>query len=855
MAKRLFAVGAGVTMLGATAMGALAIGDLSNYPNFFVSNGTFNGLVVIGEHAATADNLAAIDITTSMKYAGAAASATTTITGDKWLAGTSAKHLEMANNNATTIRGENLYAIEQFIGKESLGALADGTYVTNAGSSSYTQYLYTDKANNNQNEIVAYRTNDKDTTADFFYVKSGANIGEYVLEFSSGPESSLQDTTGAASTSGAVIDDFENSKISMMGKEYNIVLARRPQTRPQGSIKLTLMGGASSGTLLEGETSTVSVGAKSYDVALTFVDQTYAKFTVNGQQTDKLQVGDSYKLSDGTEVGVSEILYQNYAGGVHSTDFFLGASKLVLQDNDVTDTATTSELKASSDTISGASVIIEGTDDNTTFRINKIHVNMTAQDDYYVAAGKKLSDAIADRGDEKELLFTNNWDIQYAGLSAETTHEIRLHSNTDRKYKLQFYDGNNNMVDLPIAYAINITHLQLTEDGAKSVVFNEGINMTKDDYFVITSGTAADGTARTFALQYKGADKTTATSPKIRFKDIGTGDELEYSVDTTSTANAVATIKLGGYSFAVQNTSSKASNDFSLRIDLDGDGTVEANAEVDIVDYYGLQIDFGGAMSFNESRHVLAQPTATNQSRIDMVMTTPNGNDWDNFGPSAINVSASGTTGTEVTIGSLTLDGASAATITPSGSENVAYGYTSMGGKITHTTPSGSPSGFTYEYPENQRYPQVYITSGAVSSSTKTAGTTPVSIVDATKMDSEVASVDAQNLLVVGGPCVNTVAATLLGNPTDCAAGFRAGVARVKLFEQTNGNVAMLVAGYSGADTRLAGQVIAHRAADLSGTEVEIEGTTYGDATIGAPRAVVAAPAATTETTTTTGTQ
>ena len=112
-----------------------------------------------------------------------------------------------------------------------------------------------------------------------------------------------------------------------------------------------------------------------------------------------------------------------------------------------------------------------------------------------------------------------------------------------------------------------------------------------------------------------------------------------------------------------------------------------------------------------------------------------------------------------------------------------------------------------------------------------------VTFVDATKLDSEVADVKAQNLVVVGGPCVNTAAAELLGNPSDCTEGFSPGKARVKLFEHANGNVAMLVAGYSGADTRLAGKVVANRASELSGKEVVVEGTTYADAKLSKPAA------------------
>ena len=107
-----------------------------------------------------------------------------------------------------------------------------------------------------------------------------------------------------------------------------------------------------------------------------------------------------------------------------------------------------------------------------------------------------------------------------------------------------------------------------------------------------------------------------------------------------------------------------------------------------------------------------------------------------------------------------------------------------------------------------------------------------VEVVDATKLASEIADVEAQNLIVVGGPCVNQVAAQLLGNPADCTEGFTPGEARVKLFSHANGNMAMLVAGYSGADTRLAGKVVANRPGDLVGTEVVISGPTASAATV-----------------------
>ena len=80
----------------------------------------------------------------------------------------------------------------------------------------------------------------------------------------------------------------------------------------------------------------------------------------------------------------------------------------------------------------------------------------------------------------------------------------------------------------------------------------------------------------------------------------------------------------------------------------------------------------------------------------------------------------------------------------------------------------------------------MYVTSGVTTQSGGTvAGTDSVTIqrieVGATKLASEVTDVTAQNTIFVGGPCANTAAATVMGNPADCAAGFTAGSGKINL--------------------------------------------------------------------------
>jgi hypothetical protein len=108
-----------------------------------------------------------------------------------------------------------------------------------------------------------------------------------------------------------------------------------------------------------------------------------------------------------------------------------------------------------------------------------------------------------------------------------------------------------------------------------------------------------------------------------------------------------------------------------------------------------------------------------------------------------------------------------------------------------------------------------------VVSSTSTGGAValnPISVGMAI-LDSE-ASLGTKPYIVVGGPCANTVAAALMGNTADCAAGFTEGKAMIKLYSARN---ALLVAGYSGKDTQGASRVLAnYKDYGFAGNELEV---------------------------------
>jgi hypothetical protein len=115
----------------------------------------------------------------------------------------------------------------------------------------------------------------------------------------------------------------------------------------------------------------------------------------------------------------------------------------------------------------------------------------------------------------------------------------------------------------------------------------------------------------------------------------------------------------------------------------------------------------------------------------------------------------------------------------------------------------------TISYPDEQMSANVYVTEvGAVV----TPGGTGLGNQIKAVYDNEVSTVKSMNLIVVGGSCVNTVAALIVGGSEEtpiCGAAFtqKTGVGAGQYIIKTvkspydSGKIAMLVAGYEATDT------------------------------------------------------
>jgi len=811
--KKIAALVAGTTMLGATIMGATAL-DLSNYPAPFVTNGVWDGKIIVGAKAATSDVVGAIDLAAALQ----ADASTTSEVNVPGAAGTASVIGDSAEFKAGTdilALNEVLSGVKETFGANDLDALKSGVLDTGAGTTPVKQYLKFDE----NDAYVLYGPNEDDVLGDYLYFEDGDQIFEYHIEFT---ESAISEIDGTA------LPDYEGEVLNILGAPYTIVDA----TKVGKDITLKLMGGQVADVLRDGETKTYDIDGKSYEVTAVFIDSEApsAKLSVNGVMTKELNEGDTQVLGSDVAVGVQEILTNQREGLV---EFYLGANKLELSDDDFTNSAYSEESQVkvgSTSTLTDVDLIIKATNTTDELKINYIKYKAVTDDDYYVPKGKGLKEFLTD----PENLLTDTWDITYTGLMSTGTADIKLNPVSDHSYKLEFTNMEGDKYNMPYVSTKDGDTVWGTEETKYRLIFTESYGNTslskqhnkttfisQKDYFVVSdkdTDAAIVDDAITRVLRYV----SIATGTKVvNFEDIA-GNQWGVSYTGTPGGDAEGDLIVDGktHAFYVGSDSTVDTEEYALSIDLDSDGLANGD-QVFVVAKGGAIIDLGGAQTF--STMGVVDPIAGNTAA--MVITTP----ADAFDEThaaeeiEVDVKENGADDTEmtfdVTAPSLEADDAN---------DNYDKAMTDFGAYIEAFTPdTGAPS-LKVEYPLVQRGAQVFVTAGVVEvkEGSTTAGgaltTTTINpiAVGLAVLDTEAPAIGSKNMIVVGGPCINTVAAALMGNQADCTAGFTAGKAVIKLFANKN---ALLVAGYSAQDTLGACRVLAkYDKYKLTGTEVEV---------------------------------
>lgn len=832
------ALGAGASMVGATIMGAVAAADLNDWPSpFLTKEKKLDAFFVFGDNAAASDVAGAVDLATALQASAVvekkldlpSSGGVSASGGDSHMIGESSDFLEI---------NEQLAAVDVTLTDSDLPTLLKGGTLSNSrGSTKYNQYLrFLGPTSNttgggaaaDRNGTVIFRENEYDQVADFLYYKDGDGIFEWEIEFTEGLESDVDTNLD--------LEDIEDMDIPILGVPFSVVTSDRTRY----AVELELMGGSIAGKLGHGETASYELKGKTYTITpQIFSSSSQVVFSgdVDGVSftTKTLKDGETVKLSDGTTLGVSDLLTSSKETVADTVKFFLGAGKVKFKDTNHTSISTTtgtSTVEINEESIEDAIVNIQGTNSSGRLTISSIRYRLLAdakKGDTYIPAGGK----VRDQQDEPEGFLHEKWDITYKGLTDPGKSVIDIKPSGDDAYKLAF--ENRDGAAYNIDFLDNTTALKYGDDDddlefieAANVTSNRSFTIERNDYFVLTDQNNEKGLTRIYRY-----DSIDASSKIVTFSDLA-GGSLERSYTGTpkvpATAGAIGDIIVSGKSFKFWVGGAP---NYNLSVDLNADGDV-ANDEANVVVKGGGILDLGVYRTLNGSKvvNIRSATNATTGNLVTVSLTTRS-SEFDES-PTNNEVARFHIRGTAL-VGNKEMDAdlvnvtrSSGATQTTGagllrapfkirereGTGDIKKSMTDYGVYIEEVDESSEPGKITIHYPLKQRYGQVFVTGEGVSfnagssSSVMTQEVQKIQV-GAAKLASEIKDSAAQNLIVVGGPCANVIASKLMGSPANCAAGFEEGKAIVKLYDTGAGNVALLVAGYSAMDTRRASKAVA----------------------------------------------
>lgn len=769
--KKIATVIGSALMIGST----VGIAAAAAYPAPFVQGGVADVAAVYGANAATSDVLAAANVNTNLATK-LAAQTTTGAGGEASASGGDNVPLQRTSdklhlgNGITDVYGTSITK------SDMKTLLADGVFYNKQNN----EYKYTQSFDVGNFTFQDVSDSDLDSSKPQlgFRIDSGTFVGNYSITFSTNPESTIG--------SDQSLTDFENKNIILMGKNYYI-LDFKNGTTP----KLTLLDAATSSSISEGETKTITVGTTTYEVSINFITSGTSGgeviLTVNGQNTEKMSdtgtnYGNTFKLSDGTYIGVKSVNVQNYAGGIKNVDFSIGKGKLEINGaggnvkiNDKTISDLYGFITLSPSTTAGKTqwqkLVIKWKPDTKKF--------LTPSHDLTMPGFEAIKFTMADT----TIAAKEITKVEYGG-----TEYMQL--------KTTLKSGD---ITIPILYQkqseANLSAIgqsrtqQLATSATQTLVYND--NSSVNTGFIASWASTKD--SETYYL----------TADVTHDYDNGKNTTTIYDISVPGTKTALCSENL-----EPTNTCKVGGNVVLTVTDVRWDPNGQQNVTL------GINTAGGFNTVYTKSGLTIILPTGLTPSMTTYPIQFLEENKDGTLGAGArFNVTI-GTTGTVPSkkISALTVEGITDFYETSSGSKLwEGYVVSELGTKVTHDKTSSDQYTATIEYHDTEMFANVFAASPAVTVVPGTPGTPgSVELGDIKVTDAQVSSVSDKNLIVIGGSCINVVAAKVLGATTPvCGAEFTAltGVGAGEYLIKTvsspynSAKVAMLVAGYEGQET------------------------------------------------------
>jgi hypothetical protein len=851
--KKITSVLASVVMLGST-MGFAAA---TTYPAPFVSGGVANvGIVVTsGTYAGSNDLWAAMDLGNNLNtyLLGNVIDTPTTISGEG---------VNMATGSRGLYYGDSINVARTTLTESELPTvLADGTFTDLAG----TEYTYSQTIVPG-NTVTAFGTSGGTYDDPVIYLDVGYDENDPLYNYTLTFNKNLNVSDA---------DNVQGEKINILGVDYVVGAGSSNST-------LKLYGSGETVVVSPDAPATPTINEKQYNIEMVNTGSgTSGKISVDGLSRSVTK-GNAYTFAGGLTVYVKDISNPSIQGDTRSAELVIGANSLTLENGKAAKTGS----------------------DLTT--IKKTKVKVTAADvgvisgfTVQVAGPDSKNDSLA-AGDAFVDPVFGGLSVQFAGeipaLDAETRNTIKVDTDNNQYGYVTFTSARAGSVgEYQLTYAVDNTTSSstvlpllaadtTTVDGKGFIRVVESTNLQEGDYMVINQGDA--GTIVYVDEINVDIDQTAGNT--VTLKDAITGDSTQVTLSNSTIGFTKETSMFGGTGYVVTadhagtylNISWDGTTATSVfpRIKLRNGGWMALLTEASITNNTGVILpegqttletdattlkDVASSQVINGINWTMAQSGTT--ITINGI-STANGlcnftsasgagpailfiepKKWDDSSYGDIICVPMTTTGTtEIKIDDPKIGGTNSGFITLNSDTYQKEAVDKYGSLITKEDRTNENGVATISYPASQMTVDASFTKVGTTVTPGSGGSSGggATIGSAIKTDAEIASIQDKNLIVIGGSCVNTVAADLLGGAycgaefTEATKGNGTGVGAdqflIQVFNNENspGKIAMLVAGYEAADTNKAVAYIKDTTTKLStdvGTEKKLVSATFSE--------------------------
>lgn len=796
---KIITAGALATVMAASTLGFAT--TLADYPSPFVAGGTMPTVLVVGATAAPSDVVGAIDMATRL---GATPTVSKTVTCSA-CQGTSAVTgvtggIQITSDLNKTYIGATYQAVKTTLTATELPDLLATQSFTDKNSTTitYSQQILLGA------QSVAFGTPSTETEPVLYSTFGSSNTYQVKAIFMGGLDTSAVDS---------------NYKMTLFGKEYTF----GGTNATNQSLELFSSTGAQVLTMASvGDTQTVTVGGTTYQFELKGYgsDGTTAYLYVNGapSSTYGWAEGRTYTVGS-TKVYVSDVSVVKTGADMESAmvRLFVGTDKLTLTNN--------TQVQKNDNALANTLATFE----SSGTKINSLTITIAPDVDTYLKDGGEFVDPVF-----------GSFKFKIAGMSMPVTGGnrdlIQVAKNGNNKAKLTFTnkEGNQYAVDV-FYYDTGGSTWKRNVDSSHELWIQEcnesylgGRNITIGDYFVLTD-TAKKAT---YVYKYSSYNPSTdASKIYVTLQDVASGTSQKVYLNTSDPY-----LRIGESTFKVMWYGNAVASDYSLCIDLNGNGAY-ANTTVSVYTRGEAVVGLATIPAVNVTENPLYTISGSNEPGLSIVSANASYSSSDvGFTVSSNTSLSGGQIGTANKYRYMSAYGTYVETDTDADTVKIYY-------------PGNRPS---YAVVAIGTDPQISIggTSGSSGSTTTYNEVQPVTTTIA-KLDNEVTSADrtAKNVILVGGPCVNTMVAELAdagklmmdGEALTCAAwnakstaGDYFGLIQVIDNAFTAGKAALVVAGSTSVETREATSTLQDYAAKgLSGTAVKIKNNVITPVTVG----------------------